>query len=494
MNENLNEEIEVEYTEEDKKQLHRRVFKMVSISGLTLIVLIVATYAWFIGTTTVNANPFVIDVETFTGLQISFTGANFASSASIDNTNYNLESTGMVNNHWVSSNGLKPVSSSGNYSTTGHLKLYENSSVAAITGGYRLRTVKVKNEPTTGEGGEQDSGFDATTTSPEKDQYIAFDLLLKNTTNTQGTQANRSSFDVREAESIYLTTNSKVELVDVNTHEVVSQEGKVNGIENSVRIGLFQIAYSPLNAAQATLQSMDCTGNDANDNIVGLCPTSDSTGPDTANRGIKWNIWEPNDQRHIGKALSNYNSLCKQRSGQSGDVYSGSCVSIADNQYANTYAVNKVINVNTVNIYDGLNKYYANIGTGEGQYLYNTGNNYDDVNDPYNPASLATANVTSSGTFKSSENVITGNENDGSIFLTNRPAILKIAPNSVTKIRVYIWLEGQDIDNLEYDANENYLLKFSFGFTKDMFELDATQATAAPSESPSASPSASEGE
>ena len=31
----------------------------------------------------------------------------------------------------------------------------------------------------------------------------------------------------------------------------------------------------------------------------------------------------------------------------------------------------------------------------------------------------------------------------------DRPAFMTLAPNSITKIRVYVYLEGQDVDNYD---------------------------------------------
>ena len=50
-----------------------------------------------------------------------------------------------------------------------------------------------------------------------------------------------------------------------------------------------------------------------------------------------------------------------------------------------------------------------------------------------------------------------------------RPEIFYLTPNSVTKIRVYIYIEGQDVDNYDIDT-EGKKIKASFGFTKDKFD------------------------
>lgn len=51
-----------------------------------------------------------------------------------------------------------------------------------------------------------------------------------------------------------------------------------------------------------------------------------------------------------------------------------------------------------------------------------------------------------------------------------RPTFFKLAANSITKIRVYIYLEGQDVDN--YDLiSLGKKVSVQFGFTKDQLGL-----------------------
>ena len=51
---------------------------------------------------------------------------------------------------------------------------------------------------------------------------------------------------------------------------------------------------------------------------------------------------------------------------------------------------------------------------------------------------------------------------------TSRPAFMTLAPNSVTKVRVYIWIEGQDIDNYDF-ASLGHAISVKFGFTKERY-------------------------
>ena len=54
---------------------------------------------------------------------------------------------------------------------------------------------------------------------------------------------------------------------------------------------------------------------------------------------------------------------------------------------------------------------------------------------------------------------------------TSRPTFMTLAPNSITKIRVYIWIEGQDVDNYDF-ASLGKKISVNFGFTKERYTED----------------------
>ena len=51
---------------------------------------------------------------------------------------------------------------------------------------------------------------------------------------------------------------------------------------------------------------------------------------------------------------------------------------------------------------------------------------------------------------------------------TERPAFMTLAPNSITKVRVYVFIEGQDVDNYDF-ASLGKKISVAFGFTKERF-------------------------
>ena len=50
----------------------------------------------------------------------------------------------------------------------------------------------------------------------------------------------------------------------------------------------------------------------------------------------------------------------------------------------------------------------------------------------------------------------------------DRIPFFTLAPNSITKVRVYVYLEGQDIDNYDF-ASLGKKIQVNFGFTKERF-------------------------
>ena len=207
----------------------------------------------------------------------------------------------------------------------------------------------------------------------------------------------------------YNPLNEEAIYLTTDSSVVVAESGgkQGTGIENSVRVGFAQIARVKADVTDTeTITGMTC-----NERVA--------------------TIWEPNDNVHVKNALNWYNKSCKART-ESG--FAGACASLADDEAYPTYAISTVIDdsVTTVDVYDGsaYNGY-----TGSGTYL--TEFNY----------------------FTDSEKMLKGEK---------RPTFMTLAPNSITKVRVYVWIEGQDIDNYDF-AQLGQAITVNFGFTKEKF-------------------------
>ena len=147
---------------------------------------------------------------------------------------------------------------------------------------------------------------------------------------------------------------------------------------------------------------------------------------------------------HVESAINWYNTSCRQR--DDADVSSESsytdafCNEVKNGIAYPTYAIkDNIASSDNVDIYDGskndkvYNNYNANLNVVE--------------KFPY---------------FTDSAKNLTG---------LDRPQFMTLAPNSITKIRIYIYIEGQDIDNYEF-AQIGKKIAVNFGFTKERFETE----------------------
>ena len=307
----------------------------------------------------------------------------------------------------------------GNTNTWGGAGLIPVSSIGAMdTNASRMKIFEKASLTSTPGGYRLMASRVNNTGTTEQDGYVAFDLFVKNFSGTQYIKA----LNELDEEAIYLTTDSAV------TVAAAGVDGGVDGagIENSVRVAFAQIgrvAGTTTNAS--TITGITCNPA-AESDVTGICRTAQ--------------IWEPNDTKHVANAISWYNTSCKTRkSGEDGaDVtkassYDGSCLPVTDTNAYDTYAISSAIDSdNNVDIYDGAD---------------------------YNTYAGSSAFLTAYSYFTDTMKIKTG---------TARPTFMTLSPNSITKIRVYIYIEGQDVDNYDF-ASIGRKISVKFGFTKERY-------------------------
>ena len=410
----------------------KKIRNLVAICALCAIVLSVSTYAWFIGFKRVNVNGFDIDIATTEGLYLSMDGETWTYQLDPDTADQYVGNT-----NTFAPNGLKPMSSVGDMDAdVSRMILYEKGSLTTVAGGYRLLATRVDNYTKTEGNISQGDG------------YVAFDLFIKNLSGEEYYEEN----NIRNEEAIYLTTNSAV--------TVAATGGVPNtGIENSVRVAFAQIGRVEATTGAtndsdeiATITGITCanvlneaTVEDPDDLLVtGICRDAQ--------------IWEPNDKDHVQNALNYYNTSCRPRLVAGTDVEAkesyqlvepgNTCTELNLDTAYPTYAISRRIDIDDqVNVYDGAeyNGYVANTGTYEDYLAADDKDTFKLVNFPY---------------FTDTMKDIPGSE---------RPEFMRLAPNSITKVRVYIWIEGQDIDNYDF-AQLGLKISVNFGFTKERLE------------------------
>ncbi len=381
----------------DKGKKHiNRVRKLIILCFLTTIVFLISTYAWFVGTKTVDVSSFEVEIATTDSLLLSLDGETWDSTVSISQETLDSSSYEGNTNSW-GGKGLFPMSSIGAMDTgASRMKLFEKASLSTTPGGFRLMASRVHNY-------EQ--------SNPEQDGYVVFDLFIKNFSGTQYIKV----LNELDEEPIYLTVDSAVTVAIDGVEDT--------GIENSVRVAFAQIGRVIGTTTDATtITGISCTPS-AESDVTGICRTAQ--------------IWEPNDTSHVDDAIRWYNTSCKKRTGSdvtSTDSYSGTCGTVANEASYPTYAVNDDIeSSDNIDIYDGT---------------------------AYNGYTGSTSLLTAYDYLTDTEKLLTG---------TSRPTFMNLAPNSITKVRIYVYIEGQDIDNYDF-SSIGKKISVKFGFTKERYK------------------------
>ena len=301
------------------------------------VLLIFSSYAWFSTSLNVKIKEFNMIVSKNSGLSISFDGINFDTAIEISRDSLINELTKTYPNHvnqWASI-GLTPVSSNGiSNSNSYFFDMFTSSGV------------KYKNKQKT-------HGFINTTKAVETkprsfNYYIAFDIFFKNETGSP--VADNLYFD--EGTTAYMTSDSGDEM---------------QGLVNSIRIGIVKVGTVPLDSNAKTIQNIQC------------------------NNDCKSIIYEPNSKAHT--------MLSRERAAK----YN---LDLKDNEEYPTFAM----------INAGGPIYVEDNISGSSKIDYN---------------------------YFALQNTIKESDFDKPLFTI---------PDGITKARVYLWIEGQDIDSLETDS------------------------------------------
>ena len=415
----------------------KRIRNLVLVCVLSALLLTVSTYAWFIGMQTVKVNAFEIEIASVDGLMLSMDGVkwdttiypNQPSKTPVYANNTNQFLTG-------EKEGLIPMSSVGEINqTSSRMKLYQKGSLTATKGGYRLMASEVANT-TQLKVGEGEEATPVAGQYVEGKGYVAFDIFVM---NLSGEAYYSDITTPSNEEAIYLTYDSSV---------TSTETGGKSGIENSVRVGFAQIGrvnartYGNLTADKtdelAVLTGIDCAGT--NSAVTGICREAA--------------IWEPNETTHVTGAVNWYNKSCKARDISAATQFKyteGACTAIVDEsgkgKYLPTAAVKEtIVETDYVDVYD-MGAADATLAEADKTATLN---------------GFTSAKLRKVDTLTDTEKLITG---------AARPELLTLAPNSITKVRVYIWLEGQDVDNYDF-ASLGQKISVSFGFTKERYTTE----------------------
>ena len=340
--------------------------------------------------------------------------------AAIDGLSLSLDGQTWADTVTISQENFDKVNTSNNTNSWGGKGLYPISSVGLIDTSVSRMIMFEKGSFTTTPGGYRIMASQVRNTgegSKEQDGYVAFDLFVKNLSGHEYYK----DLNVLNEEAIYLTPDSEVK---------VSNNGGVagTGIENSVRVGFAQIGrVEATESDQSVITGITCNSDTK---VTGIC----------ADRPAQ--IWEPNDRNHVQNAINWYQTSCLKRTAADltkKESFGEACQPLTDGKYVQTNAISGVIDYkDQVDVYDGAdyNGYTDSIST-----------------------KAQNGKLFAYDYFTDEEKSLTG---------VDRPTFITLAPNSITKVRVYIWIEGQDVDNYDF-ASLGKKISVAFGFTKERF-------------------------
>lgn len=321
------------------EQIKQKPKLLVMIAFFSAILIIVATYAWLSASLNVKIKFFDLVVASDSGLFISLDGVNFGSEIEItlDTVIRDLNKTYPHHtNQWAGA-GLWPVSTIGiKDANQDRFNVFKGEIVK-----YRHYQERKKYLATFLIGEPEANTIN---------QYIAFDLFLK---NISGSPKN---------DNLFLLEDTFVEL-----DEKISDDDKkaMSGIVDSMRFGFIKIGSVATTEPVSVIQNIKCNNN------------------------CQMVIFEPNGTSHSAVAI--------EKAAELGVI-------IKDGEYVPTYAVIK----------EGERLEHPNGHIGSG-------------------FPLDSEHFALQETIKETDLI--------------KP-IFEI-PHGITKMRIYVWLEGQDIDSLE---------------------------------------------
>lgn len=329
------------------------------VTFFTALLLLVATYAWLSSTLNVKIHFVQIGVDSTSGLFISLDGEEFDEEITISMDSVIMDLKEKYPNHtnqWTY--GLWPVSTVGVRNP--------NEDKFDVYFGELIRT-KRKNANGTPKRLLTTHKYDEVRANPVS-QFVAFDVFFKNNSGSP------------LPDNLFWQDTTQIDYQEGTSDEVKEE---MDGILNSVRIGIAFIGSVPHDAPLSDVQNVGCNNK---------CTSV---------------IYEPYHLRHSKESIEtaeNYN------------------ITLKDNTYFKTYAI---IN--------------------EGRYIEHTSGH------PETGFPLDTKHFKEQKTMK---------------YEDFEQSIYKI-PNGITKGRIYIWLEGQDIDSLE-TYSKGARLDVYIDFAKDL--------------------------
>lgn len=360
---------------------------------------IVSTYAWFSTQRNVSITNLEGTVEVAEGLEISLDALNWANEIVLGDE-VNIIDNAYTGHHNISPTEMLPVSTLGLVSgaTMSDIKMIRGK----ITNSIQLSEIVSMDETETNS---------SATTYPG---YFAFDIFLKNSSKQYDSddtlQLNHDSSLQISADGngdVGLQNTARIAFAKFGSGKIISGEGA-----EAVRSGV-----SGVMASQETI--LKETGAASNGDKVYITDIA---------------IWEPNSNDHVEYIVNNNNTITWASGSQN------------ERKYAVKVLTNgkKGFDLTTQIPTFAIKESVADTGT-----VINDIYKWDGTEASLQEQVTLQTTKTSESDYTTAEGV----KNLVSTSDSSKSTPFTIAPNSVVRLRVYLWLEGQDVDCINYASH-----------------------------------------
>lgn len=450
--------------ENNQRNSRKRLNSLILLVAFTAVMLIVSTYAWFSTQRNVTLTGLKGVVNVAEGLQISLdaerwvNAIDFSDFDQTDNAAWKLSANATTQYFATDKTFQAPAAGVSNTTPTEYLPV-STTGTTASTDGIGQAAMKFYK----GEVQNFDHLEDVALATEASDGYFAFDLFLMNTS------ASTVKFD-----KIQLDGTSDI-IGDVES----------TGIQNTARIAF--ALYENVNDTDS-YKGYDQTGYTAGQDMTinsanQLTPAQIIAGTSTGKNIKDIAIWEPNANAHASSIVSQFAGQMTWPATWTTGKGTLPTGNFAATDYLPTYAltsdsVGATYQVQTAGAdtpADTADDSYSDVTGIKDIYDWSsTGIAASKLALQYTTQTSATENRTDPIDLVSileTEGTKT-QEADGSA----ADKAFDIAPNQYHKIRVYVWIEGQDPDCINY-ASLGGGLTLDLGFSKPASESSASDAS-----------------
>ena len=399
-------------SKKSSKKIQRLIFLML----ITLVLGITATYAWFSTQRDVEIAGMRLNVEVAESLQISLDGERWTQSINIADMRQFYGTYRETGSEGFAIFQAKKVADGGNQNYV-PTELFPVSTAGEVSGGklqFVQGTIASNVDGTQSLTGitacsEADITTDAEIDDKEDNNadhpYLVFDMYLR---NISAKESGIDKLELNKESSVFINTAT----IDDTQQEGKGQEG--TGLEYSARVGF--VIYG--NTVSVTAQD-DATLGTVGEQIRGITATNTEVAA----------IWEPNHTFHTQYVVNN----------------NGRGIT-ALSQVVTTYGIKSAVAAQAE-----PNNKVTDINA-------DTDANTDGIED-------TNANLVAVKTFTTSY----GNDlltNQKKAITDTEGNVIGLKPNQISKVRVYIWLEGQDPDCVDL-ASTGDKLNINLKLTKE---------------------------